>query len=734
MKPTADLEIGLHRWDADNYAVELRFRRPEDDSDISPVRGYTQFDLTKLRELTRNVNAYGTLLTNTLFRDKEILNNFESIHKIAQGYMTLRLRLFIGPTAPELHSVRWETLLDPLDPLSERRLATDENVLFSRYMSSSDWRPVRRRPRSNIQALVAIANPSDIESYQPNGRPLTSINVAGELERAKASLKDIPITPLTDKVTLRNIAARLREREYDILYLVCHGAFMEGKTRLYLEGDDGSVAAASGEELVNTLSNLQSRPSLVILASCQSAGNANGGRSSGDGGVLAALGPRLAGVGIPAVLAMQGDVTMTSIEKFMPKFFEVLREHGQVDRAVAAARGEIQDRPDSWVPVLFMRLESGRIWSEPGFSGGDGKFSRWATLVRDISKGLCTPILGSGLLESFVGSSRETARRWAKTYHFPMSPFHREDLPQVAQYVSVKERDDVLREELVREMLKEITLRYRDSLPAELNGTGRVNDEQVTEVPEDLKGTDAAKLIEAMTLVGRQRCAGHGAAADGGGRQPLRDQHRILAHMPFKVIITTNPDELLVDALKEAGKAPKVELCRWKNVLVNDQRDEIEWPRSYVEAEPNYEPTERRPLVYYLFGYLRCLDSLVLTEDNYFDYLIGITKNKDTHPSTVRKALSSTALLFLGFQLDDWDFRVLFRSLMAQEGRRKGFTHVAVQIDPEEGRIIDPDRARRYLQKYFGDVDIDIYWGSVDDFIRDLKTEWNERRGESPIP
>jgi hypothetical protein len=66
---------------------------------------------------------------------------------------------------------------------------------------------------------------------------------------------------------------------------------------------------------------------------------------------------------------------------------------------------------------------------------------------------------------------------------------------------------------------------------------------------------------------------------------------------------------------------------------------------------------------------------------------------------------------------------VLFRSIMRQEGRsrRTRYSHVAVQIDPEESSTLEPERARRYMQKYFGGADISIYWGSVESFVRDLQ-------------
>ena len=117
----------------------------------------------------------------------------------------------------------------------------------------------------------------------------------------------------------------------------------------------------------------------------------------------------------------------------------------------------------------------------------------------------------------------------------------------------------------------------------------------------------------------------------------------------------------------------------------------------------------------------------MITEDNYFDFLIGMKKNKDFIPAVVKRALADTGLAFLGFQLDDWNFRVMFRAIMDQEGgrgRRSMYAHVAAQIDPEEGRILEPRGARAYLESYFTESAISIYWGSPDDFARDLLKRW----------
>jgi len=105
--------------------------------------------------------------------------------------------------------------------------------------------------------------------------------------------------------------------------------------------------------------------------------------------------------------------------------------------------------------------------------------------------------------------------------------------------------------------------------------------------------------------------------------------------------------------------------------------------------------------------------------------------NKVFVPPVVRSALANSGLLFLGFQLDDWNFRIMFRAILDQEGgrgRRSRYAHVAAQIDPEEGRILEPLRARKYLESYFQqEAAISIYWGSPEDFARDLLERWEGR-------
>ena len=98
-------------------------------------------------------------------------------------------------------------------------------------------------------------------------------------------------------------------------------------------------------------------------------------------------------------------------------------------------------------------------------------------------------------------------------------------------------------------------------------------------------------------------------------------------------------------------------------------------------------------------------------------------------PEQVRLALSDTLLLFLGFQTDEWAFRVIFQSILAQAGSEQleNYAHIAAQIEPEDERTLEPQRARRYLEKYFiKGANINIFWGRAEDYLAGLIEKWGK--------
>lgn len=361
MPDAAELEIELRRRRASegDYAVEFRLSLPGSAVDVRSGQGQpprVRLDLGELRVSAFEPNRYAQTLSTRFFADEEVKKLFDRARTGADAMgVPLRVRLLVDPKAPELHNLYWEMLRDPENG---RPLFMGENVFFSRYLSSLDLRPVRLSSRADLKALVFIASPSDLAGYN-----LDPIQADEEYSRACAGLGTIPAERFQGgPATLEGLVEALRSQKPDILYLVCHGGLVRDKPYLWLEKADGTSATTPGEDLVARIQELSQPPALVVLASCKSAGHASAGSARG------ALGPLLAEAGIPAVVAMLGEVTVPTVAEFMPAFFQALEEDGQVDRAMSLARGRVRERPDYWMPVLFTRLISGCIFDEESTS------------------------------------------------------------------------------------------------------------------------------------------------------------------------------------------------------------------------------------------------------------------------------------------------------------------------------------------------------------------------------
>jgi hypothetical protein len=339
------------------------------------------------------------------------------------------------------------------------------------------------------------------------------------------------------------------------------------------------------------------------------------------------------------------------------------------------------------------------VWYAPSFGGTAD--DTWDTLRTAIQVGQVTPILGPGVTDSLLGPRKEIARAWAAKWGFPIPPPSDEDLPQVAQYLGKKKGEGHLRAELRQFIGDAILDRYGERLDNKWRQTDFL---------------DPTWLDRLISQVGR-------LAHDQQSLNP----YDVLARMKnVPAYLTTQPTSLLTDALEEYGRAPTVDYFRWREL--DSSGLPIGWPQLGQEKPENQIGTTEHPLVYHLFGHLRFGDSVVLKEDDYFDFLRAIGgEQRSAIPTQLLQRLVGTSLLFVGFRLDEWDFRVLFRGLMNLGGAAliQRWKHVAVQLDPEEGATNDPEQARQYFESYFGDK-FAIYWGSAEQFLGELSTELEE--------
>lgn len=204
------------------------------------------------------------------------------------------------------------------------------------------------------------------------------------------------------------------------------------------------------------------------------------------------------------------------------------------------------------------------------------------------------------------------------------------------------------------------------------------------------------------------------------------EPHSFLAGLPLSLYITTNYDDFMVQALNYRLRKTTREVCRW-NSYVRDYPSVFD-PGSTVEISP------ASPVVYHLFGHAQTPDSMVLTEDAYLDFLVNISRDQNIIPRRIQKALVNTSLLFIGYELTDWRFRVLFRGLIASLERSLRRTRVAIQLGPQppENSEITVDHVRWYFEDYLAKDDVRIYWGSSFDFIKELSERWTDFNERNP--
>jgi hypothetical protein len=408
-EPYADLELAF-RWVPEQDGLDVGLRFVLSDEAVDNWVHLTELLKIDLKELARRANdadAYAEALTRMVFSRPDIADFYNASYgRAAERPVHLRLNL---DTPPAFHEVHWELLRDPT---GEHPLATTDRVLFSRYLSSPDFRMVPWRTKQASRALVVIASPSDLGTYRPGGQRLAEVDVDLERRNAETALAGIETVYLAEpgQATLANLVSKL-EKQVDILHLVCHGAITGDVPFIFLENPDGTADIVDGRRLAEMVFSLAHRPSLAMLSSCQSAGE-GGVRTTTDDGALAGLGPRLAGAGIAAVTAMQGNVTMETAQLFARRFFTELRRDGVVDRAVATARrlARDRDRSDWWVPALFSRVRSGHTYFQAEFTkNGDTTWDELETLQRTRR---FTPVLGPGMTDGILGSRQEIAQRW----------------------------------------------------------------------------------------------------------------------------------------------------------------------------------------------------------------------------------------------------------------------------------------------------------------------------------
>jgi hypothetical protein len=163
-----------------------------------------------------------------------------------------------------------------------------------------------------------------------------------------------------------------------------------------------------------------------------------------------------------------------------------------------------------------------------------------------------------------------------------------------------------------------------------------------------------------------------------------------LARMDFPLVITTNYDQLFERALRDAGKEPRVAIYKPQPEQTMDFEDE----------------TVQSPVVYKLHGDITQPESLVVTDEDYIQFVLRMS-DKDPYdpiPLSLKHFLKRWTTLFVGYSLLDYNLRLLFKTLRWRIDAAKVPDMYSVDYRPDPLILDVWQSQRRYVKFIAQDV------------------------------
>ncbi len=297
----------------------------------------------------RDVRSFGGHLFESLFSGPVSTCLLRSMDEADRTQTGLRVRLHLGD-APALANIPWEFLYDSS---SDGFLCLSDQTPLVRYIDL----PQRVEPLAATPPLRMLCLISSPAGYPP-------LDVEHEWAKMNEALgptmKEGRLTlERIDTPSLEALQRKLRRDTYHVLHFVGHGAFDEQAQDGVLLFEDlaGKGHPVTGESLGVLLHDHESLR-LVVLNACE------GARTSSTD-PFAGTAQSLVRKGIPAVIAMQFEISDVAAITLANEFYSAVADGYPVDAAISEARKAIFTRVNAveWAtPVLYMRSPDGRVF------------------------------------------------------------------------------------------------------------------------------------------------------------------------------------------------------------------------------------------------------------------------------------------------------------------------------------------------------------------------------------
>lgn len=301
----------------------------------------------------QSVQEFGQSLFDAVFTSDVRGLYYESQREAELQGKGLRLKLRIRP--PELATLPWEFLYDPREA---EYVCLCRNTPMVRYLEL-------RRP---IQPLT-VESPLSILGMFASPRDQEPLNVEGEKQRVEVAIKALEADGLVNLIwlpgqTWRDLQRAMRRGKWHIFHFIGHGGFDHSTDEgiIVLADEQDRTYRLSATQLSRLLADHRSLR-LVLLNSCE-------GAQGSERDIFSSASAILVRRGIPAVLAMQYEITDRAAIEFVRAFYETLADGMPVDVAVVEARKAVSIAVNNTIewgtPVLHMRSLDGVLFNFEG--------------------------------------------------------------------------------------------------------------------------------------------------------------------------------------------------------------------------------------------------------------------------------------------------------------------------------------------------------------------------------
>jgi len=262
----------------------------------------------------------------------------------------LRIRLRLSDV-PELADLPWEYLYRAS---RNRFLTLSVETPLVRYPHLQE-RIDRLAVKFPLKVLVMISSPTDHPQLDLDQEWTNLRKALGDLEQ-----RGLVTVDRLDDATLEMLGKRLDRTAYNIFHFIGHGGFDANDQDgvLIFEDEHHRGVRASGRKLGMLLYDHRRSLRLAVLNACE---GARVGRTDPFSGTAQSLVQQ----GIPAVIAMQFEISDEAAITLTQAFYTALAEGQPVDTALANARKVIFARGNEveWgTPVLYLRSPDGQIF------------------------------------------------------------------------------------------------------------------------------------------------------------------------------------------------------------------------------------------------------------------------------------------------------------------------------------------------------------------------------------